>query len=64
MWLMYDGMEHAPADDGQHTCSGVLDIYVEHMPGTILVREERTRPNNIGELKKDFTCLFKFRLVF
>ena len=51
---MYDGMEHASADDGQQTCSGVLEAYVEHMPGTILVREERTGPNKIEEVKRNF----------
>ena len=50
-------MEHASEDDGQHACSEVSEAYVEHMPGTILVREERTGPNKIGEVKRKFICV-------
>ena len=52
MWMTYNGMEHGPADDGHQTCSGVLEIYVEHMPVTNLLEEERTITNNIGEVKR------------
>ena len=51
-------MEHASADDGQQTCSEVSEAYVEHMTGTILVREERKVPNKIGELKRNFILVF------
>ena len=55
--LTYDGMEHVSEDDEHQTRSKVMEAYVEHMHGTILVREEKKGPNKIREVKGNFICV-------
>ena len=56
--LTYDGMEHASADYEQHTRLEVPGAYVKHIPGKILVREERAEPHKIEGIKNKFKLYY------